>query len=156
MFDPPLDAPPILVALTIVAASTLGVATAIAPTAPLDAPRLAAAIDRVAASRAPATATHSTSADAIRIEPRRITTRRDSRTQSSVFVTGSITPVEPGTRLARVLHGDSPRSVFQSPVDLELAAKHARNQSADWHRNPAELHVRHVTWGELDVTLVGV
>lgn len=156
MFDPPLDAPPVLLALAIVAASTLGVAMALAPSPPQDAPSLAAAVDRVAVSPVPTSATHPTSADAIKVEPRRLSTRRGDAEQSSTFVAGRVTPVEPGTRLARVLRGTPARDVFQSPVDMELAAKRARDQPTSWHAAPTGLRVRHVYWGDLDVALVGV
>lgn len=156
MFDPPLDAPPVLVALTVVAASTLGIATALAPIPPADATTLAAAVDRVAASPTPTTATHSTGADAVKIEPARIRTRDGSREHAAVFATGRVTPVPPDSRLASVLDGAEPGAVFHTPVDLETAARYARKDPPGWQYDPARIRIRHVTWGEVDVTLVGV
>ena len=156
MFDPPLDAPPVLVALTIVAASTLGIATALAPTPPSDASTLAAAVDRVAASQTPTTAHHPTRADAVKVEPARIRTRDDAGEHAAVFATGRVTPVRPDSRLASVLAGDPPGAVFRTPVDLEIAARYAQASPPGWQDDPARIRVRHVTWGEVDVTLVGV
>lgn len=156
MFDPPLDAPPVLVALTIVAATTLGIATALAPTPPSDATTLAAAVDRVAASPTPTADTHATGADAVKIEPARISTRDGAGERAAVFATGRITPVPPDSRLARVLDGTPPGEVFHTPVDLEIATQYARKNPPGWQHNPARIRVRHVTWGEVDVTLVGV
>lgn len=156
MFDPPLDAPPVLVALTIVAASTLGVATTLAPTPPSDASTLAAAVDRAAASPAPTAGRHATTADAVKIEPLRIRTRDGVGEHAAIFATGRVTPVQPDSRLARVLDGDQPAAVFQTAVDLEIAARYARENPPGWQHEPAQIRVRHVTWGEVDVTLVGV
>ncbi len=156
MFDPPFDAPPVLVALTIVAASTLGVATVLAPTPPSDASSLAAAVDRAAASQTPTTDRHPTGVDAVKIEPARIRTRDDTGEHAAVFATGRVTPVRPASRLASVLAGDPPAAVFRTPVDLEIAARYARESPPGWQHDPARIRVRHVTWGEVDVTLVGV
>lgn len=156
MFNPPLDAPPVLVALTFVAAGTLGIATALAPTPPSDATTLAAAVDRVAASHSPIADSHSTGADAVKIESARISTRDDTGEHAAVFATGRVTPVPPDSRLARVLDGTPPAEVFHTPVDLETAARYARKNPPGWQHNPARIRVRHVTWGEIDVTLVGV
>lgn len=155
MFDPPLDAPPVLLALALVAATTFGVATALAPTPPSDATTLAAAVDRVAASPVSASARHPTGASALRIEPGRIVTRGAGAEHAAAFATGRVTPVRPGTRLARVLAGAPPDAVFRTPVDLEIAARYARENPPGWQHDPAEIHVRHVTWEEVDVTLVG-
>lgn len=155
MFEPPLDAPPVLVAMTIVAVSTLGVATAIAPTPPSDARALAAAVDRVAASAGPTTDTHGTTAVAIRVEATHLETRDGAGTHTAVFVTGAVTPVPPDSRLASVLGGAGPETVFRSPVDLEVATRHARENPPGWQHDPAQLRIRHVTWGGVDVTLVG-
>lgn len=156
MFDPPLDAPPVLVALTIVAAATFGVATALAPTPPSDASTLAAAVDRVAASPTSTADTHPTSAGAIRIEPSHIRTRDDTGEHTAAFATGRVTPVQGDSRLGRLLDGDPPDDVFQTPVDLEIAAQYARKNPPGWQHNPAQIRIRHVTWGEVSVTLVGV
>lgn len=156
MFDPPLDAPPVLVALAIVALTTVGLATAIAPTPPTDASRLAGAVDRVAASPVP-TATHvETSADSVRLTPHRIWTRGDAGPGSATFATGPVTPVRADTRLARVLAGAPPHEVFQTPVDFEVALRHARSAPHDWHEDPAALQIRRVSWEGIDGTLVGV
>lgn len=156
MFGPPLDAPPVLVALALVAASTLGIATALAPTPPSDATTLAAAVDRVAASQTPTADSHPTAATAVKIEPARISVRDDSGERATVFATGRVTPVPPDSRLARVLDGTPPGGVFQTPVDLEIAAQYARKNPPGWRHDPGRIRVRHVTWGEVDVTLVGV
>lgn len=156
MFDPPLDAPPVLVALAIVAATTFGLATAIAPTPPADATRLAGAVDRVAASPVSTSNQHRTSADAIRITSNRIWTRNDAGDHAATFATGPITPVTPGSRLERVLDGQPPESVFQTRVDFELALKHARDTDGRWHHSPARIRVRRVSWEGIDATLVGV
>jgi|GEM_PF-663402 len=156
MFDPPFDAPPVIVALTLAAATTFGIATALAPVPPADAADLAAVVDRVATSPIPTMDTHATTADAVRIDPGRLSTRDASGVHHATFTTGHITPVTPDTRLAEVLHGASPDAVFHTPVDLETAARYARENTPGWQHDPATIRVRYVTWGAVNVTLVGV
>lgn len=155
MFDPPLDAPPVLLALAIVATACVGLATAVAPAPPGDADGLAATVDRVAASPVATATTQRTATAALRVHAGFLETRDATGTDRAGFATGRITPVEPHTRLARVLHGDTPAAVFRSPVDLELAARRARTTPTDWHHEPDVLVVRRVIWGNTSVTLVG-
>lgn len=156
MFDPPLDAPPVIVALTLVALATFGVATAMAPTPPADAARLAGTVDRVAASPVPTATTVRTRTDAVRIAPHGLWTRDAAGDHLATFATGPITPVPVDSRLGRVLEGAPPSAVFRTPVDFELALRHARTGSTRWRRDPAALRVRRVSWEGVDATLVGV
>jgi hypothetical protein len=156
MFDPPFDAPPILLALAVVAATTFGVATTIAPTPPGDARHLAAAVDRVATSRLPTATTRRTTATALRIAPGHLETRDASGTHTAAFAVDQVTPVSPGSPLARVLHGTDPRVVFSTPADLAVATQRARNHDHAWQPDPDRLVVRRVTWGSTSATLVGV
>lgn len=99
---------------------------------------------------------HRTSANAVRITPHRIWTRNAAGDHAATFATGPITPVEPDSRLERVLDGEPPGSVFRTRVDFELALTHARETDGRWQYAPDRIHIRRVSWAGVDATLVGV
>jgi hypothetical protein len=155
VFDAPADVPPLLVALSLVSATLVGVAVAASPDPAPRADPLADTIEAVAAADAASAETIRVRADAVRITDRALAVRADDQTARATFAYGPVVPVRADTRLWRVLHGTNPRAVFDRPLGLRNAATAAALLPANWRRNPAELTVRRVTWRGVDVTLVG-
>lgn len=141
------------VALALAGTAFLGAALALPTAPPPDAAALAEAVDAVAASEHDATATREVAADEVRVGPHRVALRSDGGTAGAAFV-ARVTPVRPDTRLAAVLRDGDPESVFSTPGAFLRAASSARNRTSVW-RTADTLHVRHVTWREVDVVLVG-
>jgi hypothetical protein len=155
VFDAPADVPPLLVALSLVSATLVGVAVAASPDSAPRADPFADAVDAVAAADAASAETVPVRADAVRITERALAVRVDGRTARATFAYGPVVPVREDTRLWRVLQGSNPRAVFERPLGLRNAATAAALLPANWRRDPAELTVRRVTWRGVDVTLVG-
>jgi hypothetical protein len=155
MLDVPADAPPVLVALSLVSTALLGVALAGRPTpAPAAAP-LAGTVDAVATADYAGVERRQIGASAVRIGPREIATRGPGGTSHATVAYGPVVPVCRGTRLWRVLYGTPPDDAFGGPLDLAAVADEARSRDAAWRHDPERLTVRRVTWRGVDVTLVG-
>lgn len=154
MFDVPVDAWYVWVALAVASTTALGVATQFPSQPPPDAAGVARTVDSVAASPYPASATHPLDAEKIKLGPRRITLSNDGETAHASFSFGPVTPVHQGTLLWEVLRGARPAHVFESPARFERAAAAARQRTPTWRRASSELRVRRVTWEDVDVTIV--
>jgi hypothetical protein len=155
MLDVPVDAPPVLVALSLVSTALLGVALAGRQTPAPEAAPLAATADAVATAEYPSVERRQLGVAAVRIEPREITVRGPGGTSYATIAYGPVTPVRRGTALWRVLHGTPPDDAFGGPFDFAAAADDARSRDAAWRYDPERLTVRRVTWRGVDVTLVG-
>ncbi|MFB6072326.1 MAG: hypothetical protein ABEJ88_05085 [Halobacterium sp.] len=155
MLDAPADVPPLLVALSLASTALLGVALAASPTpAPRAAP-LADTVDAVAAADTPGVETRAVRADAVRITRSRIAVRGPRGTAHATFAYAPVVPVRDGTALWRVLRGRPPDDVFETRLGFADAAATAMTREAAWRQQPERLTVRRVTWGGVDVTLVG-
>ncbi|MFC3478373.1 DUF7283 family protein [Halobacterium litoreum] len=155
MFDAPADVPPLLVALSLASAALLGVSVAASPTPAPSAGALADTVDAVAAADEPATETHEIRADAVRISRNRIAVRGDGGTAHATLAYGPVVPVREDTALARVLRGEPPSAVFGNRLAFANAAVAASARDPVWRTGADRLTVRRVTWGGVDVTLVG-
>lgn len=153
MFEAPIDTLYVWVGLALVATAAAGTAAEFPTTPPPDAGAAAATVDRVATADHPATARHPVDAAAVKLAPTYVALRDGGRTARARF-THAVTPVRRGTPLWRVLLGVPSDDVFDGPDELRTAANAARPGRARWRRTD-RLLARTVTWGDLDVTLVG-
>lgn len=155
MLDVPLDAWYTWVGLALASAALVGVATALPSSPPPDAAGVADTVDRVAVTEYGATAEHPVRAESVRLGPHRVALRTDAGTTHASFAYGPVTPATTG-KLARVLHGAPPTAVYESAEAFERATETARSRDHSWQPADGAVVVRHVTWEETDVTLVGV
>ncbi|MFB6102025.1 MAG: hypothetical protein ABEJ73_05615 [Haloplanus sp.] len=155
MFGVPVDAWYTWLGLSLASIALVGVGAAL-PTAPPPAAADAAdTVDRAAATAHPATAEQPLDAEAIRITPRELGLRNDAGTTHATFAFGPVTPAGRTAALTDVLRGAPPASRFDSDAGLCDAAAAARATPSSWRPVDGPLIVRHVVWGECDVTLVG-
>lgn len=131
----------------------LGVALQFPTTAPGPAQAVADTIDRVAAAPYDSTATHPLPTDALRLGPHRIALRTDAGVTHAVLSYGPITPVAPGTPLARVLHGAPVATVFDTRTAFQAAVEAAQARDPTWRTGVDELLIRRVSWGSFNATL---
>lgn len=155
MFDAPADTWYLWLGIATASLVAVGLAVSFPTSPPPDATRLAATVDSVATSPHNATAEHPLDADEIRLGPHRIGLRGEGGTAHATLAYGPVTPVGNSSRLARVLEGVPPGTVFDSQCAFRNATATVRNGSREWHHTDDRLLVRRVTWGEFDVTLVG-
>lgn len=148
------DALSVWVATGVATAAFLGVALAVPTSPPPAATAAADTVDRVAAADYPSTATHPLTADAVRVGPRQISLRSESGTATAMFAYGPVVPVPDRGKLADVLRGTPPSEEFNGTVAFRRAVTRARNRTPRWKPTDS-LRVRRVSWGEIDVTLVG-
>lgn len=154
MFDAPLDAWYVWLGLSVASVAVFGVVVSL-PVAPApDAPAVAGTIDRVAATAYDATASRSLDADAVRLGPRRVGLRNDAGTTHATLAS-SVVPVATDGRLDELLRGGPPAAVFASPAAFDRAVTRAAQREPTWATADARLVVRHLSWGSIDVTLVG-
>ncbi|MFB6267036.1 MAG: hypothetical protein ABEI31_05195 [Halodesulfurarchaeum sp.] len=155
MFGVPTDAAPIWIGLLLASAGMFGVISGVPSAAPPAADRVAATIDRVAASDVTASGTVGIHAAEIRIGPERIALRGSGGTAHATLAFGPVTPASPDSGLSKVLHGATPESVFGAPRSFEAAVEQARAREPTWQVAPSTLHVRRVSYGEVNCVLVG-
>ena len=154
MFDTPLDAWYVWLGLSAASVAIFGVVVSL-PTAPVpDAPAVADTIDRVSVTEYDTTASRTLDADAVRLEPRRIGLRNDAGTTHATLAS-PVVPVRTSDRLGRLLRGASPEAVFASPTALDRAVTRATRRDSTWVDADTRLVARHLSWGSVDVTLVG-
>ncbi len=153
MFETPVDALYVWVGLALASVAALVVAVQLPTERPPDAAGVADTVDAVATSEYPATGAYQSRADAVRLETHRVGVRNDGGRTAATFVTG-VVPVR-GERLRRVLHGANPRKVFDSRTAFAAAVRDARGTGTEWRETDGRIVVRRLTWGDLDVTLVG-
>ena len=153
MFDAPMDGPVLWIALGVVSCVAAGVALALPSTAAPAAARTADAIDRVTTSPYGAATTVPVQADEIRLGPTQLSLRKRGHTSHATFAAGAVVPVDDA--LAPVLRDGRPQDVFESKRAFEAALDRRRAARGSWREAPDKLRVRRVTWGDVDVTLVG-
>lgn len=153
MLDTPVDAWYVWVGLALVAAAAVGAAAEFPTAPPPDARTAAGTVERVAAADHEATASHALDADAVRLQPHRLSLRDGDRTTHARFAR-PVTPVRRGTPLWRVLRGARPADAFEGATTLRDAVRAARDAPARWQQAD-QLFVRTLTWEGVDVTLVG-
>ncbi|WP_353635169.1 hypothetical protein ABSL23_07065 [Halobacterium sp. NMX12-1] len=155
MFDTLADVPPLLVALSLVSTTLLGVALAVKPTAQARAAPLASTVDAVASADHAGVESRTIHADAIRLTRHAIEVREGSDASREPYAYGPVVPVRRDTVLWRVLHGTPPDDAFDDERALERAVADASDRDVTWRRDRQQLTVRRVTWRGVDVTLVG-
>ncbi|GAA0282835.1 DUF7283 family protein [Halobacterium noricense] len=155
MFDTLADVPPLLVALSLVSTTLLGVALAAKPTTQPRAAPLASTVDTVASADHASSETRAIDADTIRLTRHAIEVRDGGDTSRETYAYGPVAPVRRDTVLWRVLHGTLPDDVFDDERAFERAVADARDRDAAWRRDRQQLTVRRVTWRGVDVTLAG-
>ncbi|MFC7115909.1 hypothetical protein ACFQH2_14450 [Natronoarchaeum sp. GCM10025703] len=116
--------------------------------------RAAAAVDVISESPQVSTGTYPVSADAIRIEPDRIASRR-AATVTCEQVSAEMTPVRDGTLLWELLQGARPDHLFDTASAFEASVEAAQDRTAEWQMDVDEVRVRPVRWQGIEVTLVG-
>jgi len=155
VLDAPIDAWYGWLGVAVASVAVLGVVAAV-PAAPApDADGLAATVDRVAAAEAAATAEHGVAAGAVRVAPGSVALRGEAGVARATFVYGPVTPATDDARLERVLGGEPPDRVFDSPETFAGKAAAAREREPTWQPSGGRIRIRRVHWGEVDVTLVG-
>lgn len=154
MLGLPADGIVLWAGLALVSLVTLGVGLELPGTAAPDAAGLADAIDRVTASASGASTTVPVAADEIRLGTGRVSLRRGGRVSHASLALGPVTPVGDGT-LSRLLRGAAVDQVFDSPAALGRALDRYPARPVEWVPAPDRLHVRRISWGEYDATLVG-
>jgi hypothetical protein len=154
MFGIPADAPWIWLGLLVCSAAMFGVIVDI-PAAPPDAERAATEVDDVA--RLPHTASARVEIKATEVKLGRfgIALRGPGGVGHAAFEFGPVTPVRQGTKLAKVLHGTPPQSVYETPCTFRRSIAIARDEEAEWRPASSSLVVRRVSYGEVDYVLVG-
>ncbi|MFC7098452.1 DUF7283 family protein [Halobaculum marinum] len=156
MLDAPVEGWYAWLGLAAAATVTLGVAVGLPTAPPPNASDVAATVDTVAAADPPATARYRLTADRVRVSTVGVALRSDGGDAAATFASDDVVPVEEGGSLAGVALGDPPERPFDTPAAFDGAVATARSEATDeptWTTGRT-LYVRHVSWGETDVTLV--
>jgi hypothetical protein len=155
MLDTLADVPPVVVALSLVSTTLLGVAVASQPSVAPRADALAGTVNAVAAADTQGVESRAVHADSVRIATHQISVRDDAGTAHAAYAYGPVVPVRQNTAMWRVLQGVPPGAVFEGSIEFANAAVDARRRDARWRQSHGRLTVRRVTWRGVDVTLVG-
>lgn len=154
MFDVPMDGLIGWVGLATVSLAVAGVTLSLPSTTPPDAGALAATIDEVSTSPHDVATSVRLRADAIRVRSAQVSLREEGVVSHADLVTGGA--VWTGEdRLREMLAGKAPEAVFENSTALARAVDAAATRTDRWRSVPDPIRVRRVTWGEVDVTLVG-
>jgi len=153
MFGPPADTPWLWVGLTLGSAVMLSVVLGV-PTAAPQADRVATTIDEVAVSDG-GQAEIELRAEAVRIGQESIGLRGPGGRSHASFKYGPVTPVVQGTKLAAVLAGQPPETVFETPGEFKRALYWADRRRPDWQPAGATVRVKQVHYEEVNGVLVG-
>lgn len=155
MFEPNIDGLYTWIGVAAVSVTVLGTAAALPTAPPPDAEGLATTVDAVAGGEYPATAEHGVAADRIRVTDSAVTLAGSGGTRRAAFHFDGVTPVREDRRLERVLDGEHPERVFDSPSAFADATEAAKTAEPSWRSAPDRVRVRQVHWGDIRVTLVG-
>lgn len=155
MFDVPVDGLYVWLGVALVGLVAFGVVVGLPDGTAPDARSLARAVDAVSAGPAGARGSHRVRAEAIKVGPRRVDLRGPTGSSHAAFAYGPVVPVDPGATLAPVLRGRSPSATFDRRASFADAIEGARDRDPAWRTAPDRVEVRRVSWGEIDVTLVG-
>lgn len=155
MFDAPIDTWYVWIGVAVASLAVAGVAADLPTQPPPDTVGVANTIDRVAASPYPASAVHPVTADAVKFEGRTIALRNDEGVARARVATESpVVPVGRG-KPDRVLNGYPVEYLYNTTGEFEDDLDRARAASGEWRPVDGRIVVRKVTWGTVDVTLVG-
>lgn len=154
MFDTPVDAWYVWLGLAVASLAVFGVVMSLPTTPAPDARAAAETVDTVAASAYDTTASRTLDATRVRIGSRDVGLRNDAGTAHAAFGYAAV-PAQGDDGLVRVVRGAPPTAVFASPRAFERTVETARSRDPTWRPAGEYLVVRHVSWGGVDVTLVG-
>lgn len=154
MFGLPADTGWIWLGLLVGSAAMFGIVADL-QAAPPDAARLAGAVDEVAASSHPASGTVEVDAESIELGPRSVSLRGPGGTAHARLDYGPVTPVAAASDLERVLEGQPPETVFDTPAAFEAALDRAKETDGGWQSVDSPVSIRRVRYGEVDGVLVG-
>lgn len=154
MFDVPVDAWYLWLGVAAASLAVLGSALGLPTAPPPDAAAVADTVDSVAASPYAGVGEHPIDADEMRLDARTVALGTDGGVARARFAYGPVVPVREGP-LRAVLVGATPERAFASPAAFERAVVAARERDPAWRPAPDRLLVRRVSWGGVDVTLVG-
>jgi len=154
VFDAPLDTVYVWVGLGAVSLAVAGTVLSFPTTSPAAAGAVADAVDTVAASDHEARDGVAVPAGEMRLGPRALALRTPDGTAHARFAYGPVVPVREGP-LRQVLLGTPPEDGFDDRTAFRRALERARSRDPVWRETPERLHVRRVSWGEGNGTLVG-
>jgi hypothetical protein len=154
MFDVPMDGLIGWLGLATVSFAVAGVALSLPSTTPPDAGALASSIDQVSTSPHEVATSVRLRADAVRVRSAQVSVRKDGVVTHADLVAGGALWTE-DDRLRGVLAGKAPDAVFEDSVAFGRAIDGAAARPVRWRSVPDPIRVRRVTWGGVDVTIVG-
>lgn len=155
MFDVPIDSWYAWLGVAAVSVIAFGTAASLPTAPPPDATSVADAVDRTAASQYGATAEVPIDAGQLRLGRQQIGLRNGAGSSHASFAYGPVAPASDDPRLDAVLRGAPPAREFDSPAALSAAGADAGTNDPVWRSATGTILVRHVTWGGVDVTIVG-
>ena len=153
MFGPPIDAMYVWLGVSIVSAVALGIVAGLPTTAPPSPGPVAATIDEVATSPPGSVAHRSLAAGSWRLDGRQLGLRNTAGSTAATLLKPAIRAST--DTFQRLLAGERPSDVYESPAAFERAVSLARDDTAAWTTAPEQITVRRVRWRSVDVTLVG-
>lgn len=154
MFELPVDAWYVWFGVALASVAVFGLVSTFPTGPPPDAAGVAETVDDIAAGNYPATAEHAVSAEHLAVHPNGVRLRGPRGETSSAFAFGPVTPAT-DPRLQRVLAGEPPGDVFESPKAFQQAAVEAGTREPEWRATDGTVRVRQVHWRSVRVTLVG-
>lgn len=154
MLGLPADGIYLFLGVALVSITLTGTALQLESTTPTGAEPTADTIDAVAADAAPAVGVHPVTATSVTVAPTAVTVTADQVTQTAPLTHGPVVPVAPDTQLGAVLAGRPPQQVYATQSDF-AAAVAPENRSPQTYTQPGRIRIRTITWGDIDVTLVG-
>lgn len=154
MFDAPLDGLILWTGLALISLTVAGIAVSLPSATAPDAGAVARTIDEVATSPHRVGAAVHPDATSIRLRPTQVSLRARGGTSHATLVVADPVPAGNGS-LREVLAGRAPADVYRTERSFERALIEARERMGTWRSAPDRLHVRRVSWREIDATLVG-
>lgn len=154
MFDVPIDALYVWLGVGLVSLAAFGVVTALPNATAPDATAAARAIDSVAVGPPGSHDSHELAANRLKLGSSRIGLEGPGGKAHATFAY-PVTPAIVDERLSGILVGERPEEVFESQEAFDEAVRAARETDPDWRPAPDRLDVRRISWGDVNVTLVG-
>lgn len=154
MFDAPIDGVYAWLGVAVVSIAVAAVAVSLPSTVPPDASAVAAQIDRVATSEHRVATSIQPDADAMRVRASQVSLRRDGTTAHAPLVGERVVTADTDA-LAALLAGQPAESVYTDRAAFARAVDEVTAGQGTWRPAPEHLQIRRVTWGEIDVTVVG-
>ncbi len=154
MFGLPADAGWIWLGLLVGSAAMFGVVADL-HAAPPDAARVAAAVDEVAAGSHSASGSIDVDAESVKLGTQSVALRGPGGAAHASLDYGPVTPVAPDSDLRRVLEGQPPERLFDTPTAFEATLDQAMAAEAHWRPAGSAVTIRRVRYEEVDGVLVG-